>query len=499
MMLPSDPITVESVSPRKTDLWAQMLEVSSSLRRTDIAIFALLLTFGAFHFFSTERTVDFTQDDVFYADAARSLIQSHYYGINGRPEANQPPGLSALLALLCLAGSCTHITFLRAMVVFETVGFLCSYELLRRQAPRIVAASICFLLISSRTCFWLATQWVFPSFPYLLTSILVLLFTRKFEDSTRLPYRIGWGVLLTVLIAISLMLMSAAMAFLFAILITTLILFARNRPLAFSRMRSYIAVFLIGAAVQGAWILRKPTPFEWPLPGYPHSYFSQLTVKSGNNPELGLASMSDIPARVLRNAADDSILLSEMLLKRWIDVAWMSVLVAGPIVLIILGWGSSVWPSGGGIQEWYFAGYEFIYVLWPWRVEPRFFLPIAPLACLYLWRGGKMLLFLARNKPRLLAIVWYPLAVILTLSAGLWMLGAWRIAWHMTHAGLQDEASFAFWLLSSIVAIWMLWAEDSWRLWLSNLSRWLRAPLGNLPLSPCIFRSFLEWSQCSTS
>jgi hypothetical protein len=193
MVLPDDPITVQSVSPRKTGLWAQLIEVSSPLRRTDIAIFAVILAFGAFHFFSTERTIDFTRDDVFYADAARSLIHYHYYGINGRPEANQPPGLPVLLALLRLAGSCTHISFLRAMVVFETLGFLCSYELLRRQAPRIVAASICLLLISSRICFWLATQWVFPSFPCFFTSIMALLVVRKFESSTRLLFRISWG------------------------------------------------------------------------------------------------------------------------------------------------------------------------------------------------------------------------------------------------------------------------------------------------------------------
>jgi len=483
-MLPSDLTTAQSGSPRKTGFWTQLTEVSSRLRWFDIAILAVILSFGVFHFFFTERTVDFTRDDVFYADAAHSLLQHHFYGINGHREANQPPGLPALLALLCLAGSCTHIGFLRAMVAFETMGFLCSYELLRRQAPRIVAASICFLLISSRTCFWLATQWVFPSFPYFLVSTLVLLVARKFEDSSRPFSRISWVVLLAVLIAISLLLMSAAMAFLVAIMITTIFLFFRNRPLAISRMRACVAILLFGAAVQGAWLLHKPTPPEWPLPGYPNSYFSQLTVKSGNDPELGAATLADIPPRVLRNAADDSIILSEMLLKRWIDVAWMSILVTGPIVLILLGWGASVWPAGGSIQEWYFVGYEFIYLLWPWKAEPRFFLPLAPLACLYLWRGGKALFFLAKNKPRLLAIVWYPIGAILTIGAWFWMYGAWRLAWHMTHAGLQDETSFAIWLLSSVLAVWMLWTEDSWRKWAEKAALWFRKPLGSSRLSP---------------
>ena len=58
MTLLGDPITVQPVSPRKTGLWAQLMEVSSRLRWVDIAIFALLLALGAFHFFSTERTLD---------------------------------------------------------------------------------------------------------------------------------------------------------------------------------------------------------------------------------------------------------------------------------------------------------------------------------------------------------------------------------------------------------------------------------------------------------
>ena len=57
------------------------------------------------------------------------------------------------------------------MAVFGTLGFLVTYELLRHQAPRVVAAAICLLLISSPRYFFLVTQWVVPSFPYFFTSI----------------------------------------------------------------------------------------------------------------------------------------------------------------------------------------------------------------------------------------------------------------------------------------------------------------------------------------
>ncbi len=96
-------------------------------------------------FYSVDRARDFLDDDVFYPDAAQSIIQHGFYGINGYPETNMPPGVSWIVALLCMAGSCTHVVFLRTMVVLATLGFLGSYELLRRQVPRAVAAAICLL------------------------------------------------------------------------------------------------------------------------------------------------------------------------------------------------------------------------------------------------------------------------------------------------------------------------------------------------------------------
>ena len=135
----------------------------SPLRLADIAVFGLILAFGALQFFYYERAADFLHEDVFYADAARSLVQHGFYGIDGHPETNQPPGFPAILAMLFLVGGYSHSLFQRAMAVFETLGFLASYELLRRKAPRIVAAAICLLLISSGTYFSFATRSVSPS------------------------------------------------------------------------------------------------------------------------------------------------------------------------------------------------------------------------------------------------------------------------------------------------------------------------------------------------
>jgi 4-amino-4-deoxy-L-arabinose transferase-like glycosyltransferase len=479
---------IECGNVSRPRVWMQLTEVSSSMRRIDILVLALILGVGALQFYFCERAGDFLYDDVFFADAGRSLVDHGFYGINGYPETNQPPGLPWILGLLCLVGGCGHVVFLRTMAVFGTLAFLVTYELLRRQAPRLVAASICLLLISSPKLFLLATQWVFPSYPYFFASMAALLVARKFEQATHPTAQIGWGALLTAFIVASLMFASAAMAFLGAMVAIVGVVFFRDRTLAFTRLRTYFAVFLVGILVQGLWMHKSVeassgiSAQEWPVEGFPHSYVAQLKLKAGNYPELGMATPRDIPVRILKNAYERANLLSQILLRRHIYVAWMSIATVGMLFLVALGWCYSVWRTGGGLQEWYFAGYEFIYVLWPWDLEPRFFLPVAPLACLYVWRAGKAIFFLARKQPRLLGAVWLPVAVLLTASAWFWVRGS-GIGKQLPHAGLQDETSFVVWLLSALLAAWMIWAGTDWFTPVSAFLRgWLR-PIGSLPIN----------------
>jgi hypothetical protein len=485
----SKPDNIQVVTPVRKSGLAELFEVSASLRRTDILVFILILGFGILQFFSAERHAGFLNDDVFFADAGRSLVEHGFYGINGYAETNQPPGLSVILGLLCKIGFCGHVASLRVMAIFGTLGFLVSYELLRRQVPRLVAAAICLLLISSRIPFWLGTEAITPGNPYFFFSISALLVASNLENSTKLASRILWGALLMALIASSMMFASAAIAFLGAMVASIFALFLRDRRLAVERLKLYFGVFVICVAVQGLWMSQQKlgvassgiSALEWPLGGFPQSYLAQLKVKNGNNPELGMATPRDIPVRIVKNAYEHSNLLSQMLLRRPIYVAWMSIATIGVLLLIMLGWGRSVWPKGGGFQEWYFVGYEFVYLLWPWDLEPRFFLPVAPLACLYLWRGGETLVLLAKTKPRLLGAVWLPMAIILAVSSWFWVHGS-GIASNLPNAGLQDETSFVVWFLSGLLALWMIWADKNWTDSAALLRRYW--PAGALRISP---------------
>jgi hypothetical protein len=103
--------------------------------------------------------------------------------------------------------------------------------------------------------------------------------------------------------------------------------------------------------------------------------------------------------------------------------AFYSPLLATSVLLILLGWGTSVLKCGGNLVDWYFIAYEAMYLLWPWDLEARFFLPVAPLAAMYLFSGARELSRFFRTASRAVArwllVVSLPLCVI-SIYAILW-------------------------------------------------------------------------------
>jgi hypothetical protein len=164
---------------------------------------------------------------------------------------------------------------------------------------------------------------------------------------------------------------------------------------------------------------------EWPVPGFPQSYLSPLKVKSGNYPELGIATPGDVIVRVFKNASEHANVLSRILLRRLPSSPGCRFLLRDHFCSF--SWAGAIRSGARAVtQDWHFAGYEFIYLLWPWDLEIRFFLPIVPLTCLYLWRGCQALLVLAKRKPRVLGAAWIPIAAVLAVGTWVWMHG---LAW----------------------------------------------------------------------
>jgi len=451
------------------------------LKKADLIVFLLIVVFGASAILLHQRTSDFLSEDAFYADAAQSLLHHGFYGVNGNPETTQPPGLACILAVLFAMSGYSYAICVVAMAVFETLGFMAIYELLRRRVPSLVAGGICILLLSSPLYFGWATRMVYPCFPYFCTTMIALLVSEEYDKAVTARSRIVCGTILTAAVAASLLIATGTIALLGAMVVVIAVTAMRDRCVARTRLLKFLPVLLVGIAVQSLWMRQKPAPLEWSLPGYPDSYLNQIKLKEGNYPELGMARWSDIPNRITTNLLAESGVLAQLVLRHGVRPTKVAVVII-PVLLIAIGWTYSVLKTGGiHLVDWYFAAYELIYLLWPWKMEPRFVLPIGPLACFYIWQGINGVVFASRRKPRIVGIMCFPAALVLSISGA---------QWTYTHrpfvaSDMLVELMIVLWLICAGCALRMAYTGQSIVSFESSgVERWLKRGVGRLRFSP---------------
>lgn len=255
--------------------------------RADLVACIFIVCVGALPFFLYEKAPDFLHEEVNYVELAKSLLNEHSYVNDFVSERVQPPGLPVILAGICATLGCAHDTLVRAMPVFLTLGLLASYEVIRRQRGRLVAAGSCLLVASSPAVFVFVSTVLWPSYPYSFVSMLVLLLAPKLEAQASVARRVLMAALLAFLLVAAIMIQSAGIALIGALLGWAAISFLGGGPGARSRFQIVVPAILLALLVQTLWLRRGSGPAEWPLPGYPQSYLSQLKVKNGNYPELG--------------------------------------------------------------------------------------------------------------------------------------------------------------------------------------------------------------------
>lgn len=452
------------------------------LTRADLAVLAVIALFGLASVFLHPRTADFHGEDVFFADAAQSLLHHGFYGVNGNPETTIPPGLSFVLAGVFAVFGYGNGVSLATMAVFAVAGFAVTYEVLRRRAPRLVAAAICIILLSSPAYFGWATRVVAPCFIYFFTTMTALLSAEEYQKASGARSRIVWGIVLSATVAASLLTATSTLALLIALVAVIVVTAFKDRALGRKKLYGFLPVLLVGMLAQSLWAHRKAAPLEWPLPGYPASYVQQLKVKSGNYPELGMATWRDIPNRVITNLKAESDILSQLVLRHGVNQTKAAMVIV-PILLLSIGWIYAMWKQGGtDLAGWYFAVYEFIYLLWPWTMETRFFLPVAPLACLYMWQGVNALIHFANVRPRLAGIIWFPAALLITFSGVRWI----SIYGRDGASDLPHKLVLLAWLFSALCALFMAFTGQSVfsAKPLQRIGKWFARPLGSLRQTP---------------
>jgi len=461
--LPVNPNVMRGASPRSVPAKSRSLRPAG----LDAVVYGVLVAFGILQIILSRHIRDFV-GDVTYLELAKSILGGAGYGFNFKPETMLPPGFPYLLAFLTLLLGTSYAALVRTMAVFTTLGLLFAYEVLRREENRKVAAAICLLIGSSPIIFQFSTTLVFSDLPYFFTS-MVLLWALARLDLPGRPWKTAlWWLLCLILVVSSVLIRSTGMALLGGVVGWLGVSLFGDRAVAKRRLFLFAPLVIAGMLSQMSWMhwAVKHQFAEWPIHGYQENYLSQLRIKNGNDPELGMATWKDVLKRPIQNADDRGAELWTLIARKGVAPAWYSPMSSVPIVLVLLGLGTTLWKTGGGIAELYFLSYEAMYLFWPWNFEERFFLPVAPLACLYLWRGITVLADVGKTRRRYLAVIGLVCAAIGMATTRMW-------GWHIQHP--QPRLC---------VASWALIGAASAFLWITERKQIESSPVWREPFSP---------------
>jgi hypothetical protein len=417
----------------------------------DALVWMLILFLGVLQWSLYPRASGFIFDATYY-ELGQSLVEKGQYGYNSRPETMLPPGFAVIVAIISLCFGNSYAIHIHSMAVFATAFLLATYALLRREVGRFPAGATCLLIGSSQFFFNFSTSLVFSDLPYAFTSTLALLTVLRFSTARTRGSRAGWCLSFGCLLACSLLLRSSGIAMLAALAGWLVTSAATGHDRSGSRLKAMLPLMVFGIAIQVFWMTwaAKNQQPVWPLDGYPGSYFSQLKLKNGNYPELGRAYLVDMPERVENNVTKRSTgLLAMLTVARppWVDPEWHSPAVAGIVLLLLIGLIRSPWVGPSALPQWYFVCHEAMYLLWPWQLEMRFILPVAPLACMYLWRGGEALVDLIRREKTAGMCV-----VILSTIMAMYPL-------YLVIVRQQGKKSAAFWVSFAICSACVTWLK----------------------------------------
>jgi 4-amino-4-deoxy-L-arabinose transferase-like glycosyltransferase len=405
----------------------------------------LLLALGGLQLALNCRTSDFVTDPYYY-ELARSILAKAGYGFNFRPEPMVPPGFPALLALVILTVGHSYAVLIRSMAVFTTLGLIAAYGLLKSQEGRCVAGIACLLLGSSPSLFQFSTTSLFSDMPYFFTSMFLLWAVARLDSAANRGWTLAlWWTLCVLLLLASILQRSVGIALAGGILGWLAVSLFRGREAGKSRVAIFLPLVVVGLSAQAAWMFwaEQHPVSQWQVHGFQESYVAQLKLKNGNNPELGLATWQDVLKRPLENEDDMATSMVGLFGHKEMAPAWYSPCTVIPLALLLIGLEYSFRKTGGGITEWYFLSFQFLYLFWPWNFELRFQLPVAPLAALYLWRGGRLLWGWARSMPREAGTLCFIVAVLGILSSAVW-------GWHVRHP--PTLVCIAIWLLVGCVS-----------------------------------------------
>src|SRR5438874_3026229 len=324
---------------------SSLTELFRPVRRIDLVVFVFLLLVWAMQIGLYQRLESYQEDSSCYIGLAHSLITTGRYEFNFKLHTEHPPGLPIILAGTSLLFGETYDAHVRVVATLGVLGLLLAYLLLRKREPpqSLVPAAACLLLATSPYYFEIATKGVLSELPYFALSMATFLVATRLEMASSRASQISWSGLLAICMTTAIMARTAGIALPAGILLWLAWAQWKKRGNAWLLLLIFAPALVLALGSQFAWMQWTKKVEVYHLPGKYNDYVSQFKMKDPRQPELGTASVSDLAARGANNVVIQTADFSQLALHTaWIEPVWYSPAILLPLLLVLLGWWTSL-------------------------------------------------------------------------------------------------------------------------------------------------------------
>ena len=412
---------------------------------TAVIVVVLAVVYGAL----ARRHFDFGADPAAYAGVAASIIAGDGYWFNGRPHTLYPPGYPVLLVPVSwLSGdNYAALSAYTAVLAAIAVGAVAWYSRERLATHRWVPV---LMVAFSAPYLAHAASGVASEAPYTAVSVAFLACIERLSRAE--DRRVRPAVLLSAaLLLVATMAIRGVGLALFAAAGLTLVTRSVNARRNGTASRALDRVLL------GAMAMAVPYAIGWavwtstartPLyeGEYADTYGAQFRMVDPHEPDLGVASPSDIVARIPAGLVSQTTHAAELLTNAgWLLPVWYSV----PMLLVLVG------ALLGIVREvqrpnptmgWYVLSYAGLLVIWPFESVQRFLLPVFPLVAILVAAGLTWLVRAYEARKRWAELLVFALPVAGVTGSVIASLGARELS-------RQELASLVAWIALAGVAL----------------------------------------------
>jgi hypothetical protein len=337
-----------------------------------------------------------TSDSARYLTAAKAIWETGKFTYTEMPVINFRPGLSLLIApIYGLFGF--NIVLIRLMIILHLLGGLFICYLFFREEEVSHPTALCIIGamgISFATLF--ETMRILTELPYFFYSFLALYAFQRFLKNQK-GLRDPWGWVFALSTSYAFLLRPVGLI-LVGVFFFYLVIHAKRLD-----WRLFVAPFIIILLVVGSWyawtfwaITKLPDFLLAISADYPKTFLRRSALSHDT-----IESWVEVLIRLKENIFYYAYLAGNLLLGRILDKGrWFVSLPSA--LLLFLPWLFSFFQKRKA-TDWYLIFYFSILLLWPWRQDERFLVPILPLifAPLITW----LIRIVPTQKKRLFALL----------------------------------------------------------------------------------------------